>query len=135
MSVVLIVEDETPVLILAETVLQEAGHKTGSASTVADALAIIETSDRQFDLLFTDINLRGDTDGGLRVGIAFAKSRPGVPVLYTTARDVTDGMRALFVEPGGFIATVEQLKSSRRAPYRRPQRLRARSATAPIPRV
>jgi CheY-like chemotaxis protein len=115
MSVVLIVEDETPVLILAETVLQEVGYETASASTLADALAIIESSHRQFDLLFTDINLKGETDGGLRVGTVFAKSRPGVPVLYTTARDVTDGMGAQFVQPSGFIAkpyTVEQLKTA-----------------------
>jgi DNA-binding NtrC family response regulator len=115
MSVVLVVEDEMQVLILAESVLQEAGYETASASTVAEALAIIESPDRQLDLLFTDITLRDDTDGGLMVGTAFAKSRPGAPVLYTTARGVTDGMVALFVQPNGFVAkpyTVEQLKTA-----------------------
>jgi hypothetical protein len=36
-------------------------------------------------------------------------------VLYTTARGVTDGMTALFVEPNGFVAkpyTIEQLKTA-----------------------
>jgi DNA-binding NtrC family response regulator len=115
MSVVLIVEDETQVLILAESVLQGAGYETVSASTVAEALAIIESPDRQLDLLFTDITLRDEIDGGLTIGTAFAKSRPGAPVLYATGRGVTDGMVALFVEPNGFIAkpyTVEQLKTA-----------------------
>jgi CheY-like chemotaxis protein len=39
-DVVLIVEDETQVLIFAESVLQQAGYETLSASSVAEALAI-----------------------------------------------------------------------------------------------
>jgi DNA-binding NtrC family response regulator len=110
-GVVLIVEDEAQVLILAESVLQGAGYETASASTVAEALAIIE-SDRHIDLLFTDLGLGNDAEGGLTIGAAFSKSRPGVPVLYTSARGLTDGMSALFVEPHGFVAkpyNVEQL--------------------------
>jgi DNA-binding NtrC family response regulator len=115
MSVVLIVEDETQVLILAESVLQEAGYETVSASTVAEALAIVEAPDQHIDLLFTDLGLRDETEGGLAIGQAFAKSRPGAPVLYTTARTVTDGMTALFVEPNIFLSKpydVDQLKTA-----------------------
>ena len=110
-GVVLIVEDEAQVLILAESVLQGAGYETVSASTVAEALAIIE-SDRHIDLLFTDLGLGNDVEGGLTIGAAFSKSRPGAPVLYTTARELTDGMSALFVDPHAFAAkpyNVEQL--------------------------
>ena len=67
MSVVLIVEDETQVLILAESVLQEAGYETISASTVAEALAIVESPDQQIDLLFTDLGLGDENEGGLAV--------------------------------------------------------------------
>jgi DNA-binding NtrC family response regulator len=115
MSVVLIVEDEKQVLILAESVLQEAGYETVSASTVAEALAIVESRDQQIDLLFTDLGLGDEIEGGLAIGQGFAKSRPGMPVLYTTGRGVTDGMMALFVEPNGFVAkpyTVDQLKTA-----------------------
>ena len=111
-GIILIVEDEPHLLILAESVLQDAGYKTISASTVAEALAIIE-SDQRVDLLFTDLGLGDDAEGGLTLGAAFSKSRPGAPVLYVTARELTDGMSALFVEPHGFVAkpyTVEQLK-------------------------
>jgi DNA-binding NtrC family response regulator len=113
-GVVLIVEDETQVLMLAESVLKEAGYETLSASSVAEALAIIET-DHRIDLLFTDLSLREGSEGGLTIGTSFANSRPGIPVLYATARGVTDGMVALFVEPHGFVAkpyTVPQLKTA-----------------------
>ena len=41
MARVLVVEDETQILILAESVLQQAGYDTLSAATVAEAQAII----------------------------------------------------------------------------------------------
>jgi DNA-binding NtrC family response regulator len=113
-DVVLVVEDETQVLILAESVLQQAGYETLSASSVAEALAIIDT-DQRIGLLFTDLRLGEDSEGGLTIATSFANSRPRVPVLYATGRGVTDGMVALFVEPNGFLAkpyTVEQLETA-----------------------
>ena len=110
----LIVEDEAQVLILAESVIAGAGHEPVSASTVAEALAIVQ-SDRHLDLLFTDLGLGDDPEGGLTIGEMAAKSRSGLPVLYTTGRELTDGMRALFLEPHGFIAkpyTAEQLTTA-----------------------
>jgi DNA-binding NtrC family response regulator len=106
---------------LGEGRFEEAGksdrlgpYETLSASGVAEAFAIIET-DHKIDLLFTNISLDEDREGGLTIGTSFAPSRPGVPVLYTTARGVTDGMTALFVEPNGFVAkpyTIEQLTTA-----------------------
>src|SRR5258708_6261579 len=61
-----IVEDENQVLILAEFVLPEGGNETLSASSVDEALAIIETDDR-IDLLFTDLGLGEDSEGGLTI--------------------------------------------------------------------
>jgi DNA-binding NtrC family response regulator len=66
-------------------------------------------------LLFTDISLRKHAEAGLTIATAFARSRPGVPVLYTTARGVTAGMKALFVKPSSFVAKPympEQLKTA-----------------------
>jgi DNA-binding NtrC family response regulator len=102
--VVLIVEDEAILQVLAESVLQAAGYDTVSASTVAEALAIIGKPKQKLDLLFTDLGLGDQTDGGLAVGQTMAKSRPGVPVVYTTGRGVTDGIVKLFVEPSTFIS-------------------------------
>jgi CheY-like chemotaxis protein len=42
MAVVLIVEDEVPLRVLAESIIQERGHTTLSASTVEQALALFE---------------------------------------------------------------------------------------------
>jgi CheY-like chemotaxis protein len=114
MSVVLIVEDEAQVLVLAESILQGAGYDTLSASTVAEALAIVQ-SDGPIDLLFTDLGLGDELEGGLSIGQAVAQSRPGLPILYASGRELTDGMTALFVKPNAFLAkpyTAEQLLNS-----------------------
>ena len=101
--VVLIVEDEALLHVLAVSVLQAAGYNTVSASTVAGAVAIIGNPKQKLDLLFTDLGLGDQTDGGLAVGQTMAKARVGVPVVYTTGRGVTDALLKLFVEPSRFI--------------------------------
>ena len=59
MARIVIVEDEIQVLMLAESVLQQAGHDTVSASTVAEAQALINSKDEKFDLVFADVELGG----------------------------------------------------------------------------
>src|SRR5262249_52159640 len=63
-AVVLIVEDDTQVRLLAEAVLQGAGYETRSASTRAEAQALL-ASDQPFDALFTDISLFDEREAGL----------------------------------------------------------------------
>lgn len=112
---VLIVEDEAVLLVLAVSALQAAGYDTVSARTVAEAVAIIEDPGLKLDLLFTDLGLADRTDGGLAVGQTMAKARPGLPVVYTTGRGVTDGIVKRFVEPSKFIVkpyTDKQLVSA-----------------------
>ena len=114
MAVVLIIEDEAQVLLLAESYLQEHGHETFSASTVAEGLAILHRPDK-IDVLFTDIGLRDDLQAGLELAKAAVEHRPGLKVLYATGQTVTDGMRALFVERSAMLVkpyTVEQLLTS-----------------------
>jgi hypothetical protein len=76
--VVLIVEDEAILLVLAVSVLQAAGYDTLSANTVVEAVAIIEDPQQKLDLMFTDLGLCEQTDGGLAVGSEHGKvsSRP-----------------------------------------------------------
>ncbi len=114
MAQLLIVEDETQVLVLAESYLQEQGHRTLSASTTAEALAIIEGGET-IDILFTDIGLKGDLEAGLELARQATKRRPGLKVLYTTGQTVTDGMKALFVDGAAMLEkpyTVDQLLTS-----------------------
>ena len=101
---VLIVEDEALLLVFAVSALQAAGYDTVSARTVAEALAIIHDPELRLDLLFTDLGLADQTDGGLAVGQTMAKARPGLPVVYTTGRGVTDCIVKRFVAPSTFIA-------------------------------
>jgi DNA-binding NtrC family response regulator len=96
---VVIIEDETQVLLLAESVLQQAGHDTLSAGTLAEAQAIINSKDQKFDLVFTDVKLGNHEEGGISVGKLVGQVRNGTPVLYTSGRPATDGMQTLFVEP------------------------------------
>jgi CheY-like chemotaxis protein len=102
MATILIIEDEAPLLILAESVVQRAGYETISAATLAEAQAIIH-SDQQFDLIFTDLVLGEHTEAGFQLAQMAAQARTGVPVLYTSARALTDGMTALFVENSQFL--------------------------------
>jgi CheY-like chemotaxis protein len=102
MAVVLIVEDEEQVRVLAEAIIQDLGHETLTAGTAEQALAVVQ--DRpDVDLLFTDIGLQQDLEGGLQLAKGIAAQKPGLPVLYTTGQGVTDGMRAMFADPFGFL--------------------------------
>jgi len=90
------------VRVLAEAIIQELGHETLTAGTGEQALAVVqERSD--VDLLFTDIGLQQDLAAGLQLAKDIAAQKPGLPVLYTTGQGVTDGMRAMFADPFGFL--------------------------------
>ena len=102
MAVVLIVEDEEQVRVLAEAIVQELGHETLTAGTAEQALAVIQERP-DVDLLFTDIGLQQDLEAGLKLAKDIAARKPGLPVLYTTGQGVTDGMRAMFADPFGFL--------------------------------
>ena len=114
MAVVLVVEDEEQVRVLAESYLEEHGHQVLSAGTAAGALAILHRSPA-VDLLFTDLDLKGDIHAGIELAKAAVKLRPRLRVLYTTGRAITDGMKARFVPGSTMLAkpyTVEELRST-----------------------
>jgi DNA-binding NtrC family response regulator len=114
MAVVLIVEDEEPLRVLAESIIQHRGHTTLSASTFEQAIAILD-GHQIVELLFTDLGLHDDLQAGLTAAQEAVKRIPGLPVLYTTGQGMTDGMRAMFVKRSGFIAkpyTDDQLYSA-----------------------
>lgn len=111
MAVVLVVEDEEQVRVLAESFLQTSGHTTLSAGSVEQALALLAPPE-PIDLLFIDLKLQDESEAGLSLAVKAVKMRPNLKVLYTSAQGVTDGMQALFVENSAFLPkpyTVEQL--------------------------
>jgi DNA-binding NtrC family response regulator len=110
-AVILLVEDEEQVRVLAESFLQTAGHTTLSAGSIEQALALL-ASPEQIDLLFIDLNLKGESEAGLSLAAKAVEIRPELKVLYTSGQAVTDGMVALFVKNSAFLPkpyTVEQL--------------------------
>ena len=130
MAIALVVEDETQVRLLAESILQGAGHEVLGAATYSEAEAVVG-SDQHIDLSVVDIVLMDEPEAGLRVAEAAAKRRPGLPVLYTTGRGITHGMIKLFVEPYGFLSkpyTGDQLVTAASELLRRVSNNRPRSA-------
>jgi CheY-like chemotaxis protein len=114
MAVVLVVEDEDQVRVLAEFYLEEQGHEVLSAGTPSGALALLRQS-APVDLLFTDLDLKGDIQAGIELAKAAVKLCPQLRVLYTTGRAITDGMKARFVPGSASLAkpyTVEELRGS-----------------------
>jgi DNA-binding NtrC family response regulator len=100
--------------VLAESFLQAEGNKTLSAATIEQALALIE-GDEPVDLLFVDLKIQDDVEGGLKLARKAVEARPNLRVLYTSGQAVTDGMKALFVERSIFLQkpyTVEQLATT-----------------------
>ena len=87
MSTVLIVEDDFAILFVAESTLRIEGYETVAAATRKDALAILR-SDQKVDVLFTDINLRGEKRAGLELAEKAVELRPDLGVLYTTGGEV-----------------------------------------------
>lgn len=114
MSVILIVEDDEQVRVLAESLLRDAGYGVLAATALEGAQALLN-SDQLIDLLFVDVNLGGDLEAGLRIAQNARELRPLLPAVYTTGQGVDDGKKALFAEPYLFLPkpyTSEQLISS-----------------------
>ena len=102
MAVVLIAEDDEPVRVLAESIIQDLGHATMTAGNGVEALALL-SSDGAVDALFTDLSMEDDTLAGVELAQQAREMRPGLPVLYTSGGGITDGTRALFVDGSGFL--------------------------------
>jgi DNA-binding NtrC family response regulator len=113
MGVVLIVEDDEQVRVFVESAIQEISHSTLTASNVEEALALLRDEQQQIDLLFTDIRLWDEAQGGITLAQEARGLRPGIRVLYTTGEGVTDGMRALFVDGFLFLAKPYNLDALR----------------------
>jgi DNA-binding NtrC family response regulator len=111
MAIVLLAEDDDQVRVLAESYLEEQGHEVVSAGTAAGALALLDKA-TQLDLLFTNMDLKGEIAAGIELAQEAVKRRPNLKVLYTTERSLTDGMKARFAKNSAFLPkpyTVEQL--------------------------
>ena len=114
MATVLIVEDQTQILALAQSLLEEEGYKTLTARSADDALVIL-AGPEPVDALFVDIILNQEMRAGIELAKRAVELKPGLRVVYSTGLTVTDRVRAL-LGPGAVILekpyTVDQLLTS-----------------------
>ena len=79
---ILVVEDDALVRDYVTTQIKRLGYHTLAASNAAEAMAIIDGSER-IDLLYTDVIMPGGMNGR-QLAIEAVKRRPGLKVLYTS---------------------------------------------------
>lgn len=107
----MVVEDNPQVLVLAESMLQEAGHEVITATNYDGAIALLEQGN-QPELALIDHNL-GEGLSGIDVAKAVRLYLKKIAVIYTSGDHVSDGTRALFVEGCEFLPkpyTPDELK-------------------------
>ena len=80
--VILVVEDEPFIRMVAADVLAEQGRTVLEADCAEGALAVIEAEGR-VDLLFTDINMPGDLDG-LELAALAHDRQPDLKLIVTS---------------------------------------------------
>ena len=81
-EVVLVVEDEPEVRVLAIESLKELGYQTLSAANAADALTVLRTVGR-VDVMFSDVIMPGGMNG-LQLSVEARRLRPGLKVLLAS---------------------------------------------------
>jgi len=114
---ILLVEDEFLIRLILSEALVEAGYDVSEAETGDEAMDMIETQEG-FDMLVTDIQMPGATDGIALAAVIRARY-PGIPVVYMTGRpDVMRGAgrlstREAFIRkpygPAEVLSTIERL--------------------------
>jgi DNA-binding NtrC family response regulator len=112
MATIVLVEDTDQVRVLTQSYLEQDGHQVLSAGTPGGAIAILQRTEG-VDLLFTDVDLKGEIAAGIDLAADAKHIHPNLKVLYTTSRAITDGMKARFIEGSAFLQkpyTVERLQ-------------------------
>ncbi len=114
---ILLVEDDFLIRLLLSEALAEAGYDVLEAESGDEAAELID-SQAEFDLLVTDIQMPGSTDGIALAGLIRTR-HPGIPVVYMTGRpDVMRGAgrlgeREAFIRkpygPAEVLSTVQRL--------------------------
>jgi len=112
--VVLVVEDEFSLRWPASEYLRDSGYRVVEAASVDEAVMVFASHTR-VDVVFSDINLKGD-----RSGIALSKwlheHHPCVPMLMTSGHEpaaaVSTGAKRLFIAKPYVLADVDRLIKS-----------------------
>ncbi len=92
---VLIVDDEELLRLMAEALVEDLGHQPLTACSPAAALACADGE--PIDILFTDLNMAGDPDAGIKLAAVLRRAQPGLAVIYTSGSGLTPAEQARFV--------------------------------------
>jgi CheY-like chemotaxis protein len=87
--VVLLVEDEPLVLLVAQDALEAGGYQVLPAELASEALHVLDTRIAELSGLVTDIRLPGGPDGW-EIARHARELKADLPVVYTTADSATD---------------------------------------------
>jgi len=87
--VVLLVEDEPLVLLVAQDALEAGGYTVLPAQLSTEALTVLESRIRELSGLVTDIRLPGGSDGW-EIARRARELQADLPVVYTTADSAAD---------------------------------------------
>lgn len=80
----LLVEDEALVLLVAQEALEAGGYTVTVAESGAEALSVLEAQSDQFAGLLTDVQL-GEGPDGWEIARHARELQPSLPVVYLTA--------------------------------------------------
>jgi two-component system cell cycle sensor histidine kinase/response regulator CckA len=102
----LFVDDEAPLVYLATRTLEERGYRVSGCGNGTDALAAFKRNPNAFDLVITDLSMRGMS--GLELARALKELRPELPVILATgfiddelrAKAAAVGVNELLGKPG-----------------------------------
>jgi len=89
--VVLVVEDEYLVVLVAIELVSELGFKTISAKNADEAIAVLEQRD-DIRVVFTDVNMPGSMDG-LKLAHVVRGRLPPIDIIVTSAVDLGGAQR------------------------------------------
>lgn len=87
--IILLVEDEPFVLLVAQDALQAGGYAVVPAQAASDALNVLDTRIDELSGLITDIRLPGGSNGW-EIARHARELKPDLPVVYVTADSAAD---------------------------------------------
>jgi signal transduction histidine kinase/ActR/RegA family two-component response regulator len=122
---ILFVDDEKPLALLGQILLEKLGYRVESITSAHDALALVRTNPTRFDLVITDLAM--PEISGIDLAKQIIEIRPDLPVVLATGytASLTNesvqkmGMKKLLLKPHSTrslgIAAYEVLRASARA--------------------
>ena len=85
MRIVLVVDDEPMLRLLATEMLEDAGHTVVAFDTAAQAMTYCDAPENNVTAIVTDINMPGDMDG-LDLARHVRATRPETSIVVTSGR-------------------------------------------------